>query len=75
MTVLEITLDNAGNVTAAEIKNSSGVFYLDDEAVHAFKKASPFPNPPKILFAEKDKFSFMFGFAVNIKKGFSMDFD
>lgn len=75
MTVLEITLDNAGNVTGTEIKNSSGVFYLDDEAIHAFKTASPFPNPPKILFADKDKFSFMFGFVVNIQKGFSLNFD
>lgn len=75
LTLVEITLDLNGNVTAAQIKSPSGVFYLDDEAIHAFKKASPFPNPPKALFADKDNFSFTFGFVVSLQKGFSMSFD
>jgi TonB family protein len=75
MTVLEITLDQTGAVIKTQVKSPSGIFYLDDEAVRAFQKASPFPNPPKALFASKDQFSFSFGFVVNIQKGFSLDFD
>lgn len=74
-TLVEITLDLSGAVIAAEVKSPSGIFYLDDEAVHAFKKAAQFPNPPKALFAEKDNFSFTFGFVVSLQKGFSMSFD
>ncbi len=75
MTILEITLDGLGNVVSTQIKSSSGVFYLDDEAVNSFRKASPFPNPPKILFASGENFSFTFGFIVNVQKGFSLNFD
>ncbi|MEI6804959.1 MAG: TonB family protein [Myxococcaceae bacterium] len=75
MTVLEITLDKTGTVIDTQIKTSSGVFYLDDEAIRAFQKASPFPNPPQALFASEEKFSFSFGFVVNVQKGFSLDFD
>ena len=74
-TLVEITLDLSGAVIGAEIKSPSGVFYLDDEAIHAFKTAAQFPNPPKALFAEKDNFSFTFGFVVSLQKGFSMSFD
>lgn len=75
LTVVEITIDTSGNVTHTQIKSSSNVFYLDDEAIAAFKRASPFPNPPKALFTSKQEFSFTFGFYVNVQKGFSLDFD
>jgi protein TonB len=74
-TLVEITLDLSGAVINAQLKSPSGVFYLDDEAIQAFKKAAQFPNPPKALFAEKDNFSFTFGFVVSLQKGFSMSFD
>lgn len=75
LTVVEVTIDSQGNVLETQIRNSSHVFYLDDEAISAFKKASPFPNPPKALFALKQDFSFTFGFYVNFQRGISLDFD
>lgn len=75
LTVLDVTIDSSGNLLSTEIKTSSGVFYLDDEALKAFRQASPFPNPPKVLFAERDRYSFQFGFMVSLQRGLSLDFD
>ena len=75
LTVVEITIDTTGKVTDAQIKNSSHVFYLDDEAIAAFKRASPFPYPPQALFESEPDFTFTFGFYVNVQKGFSINFD
>ncbi len=74
-TVVEVTLDPNGNLLNASIQTPSGVFYLDEAALQAFQKAGPFPNPPKVLFAQRDQFSFNFGFRISIEQGFSLDFD
>ena len=41
---------------------SSGVDFLDDEAIDAFKKAAPFPNPPKDLVESDGQIHFNFAF-------------
>ncbi|MES2503275.1 MAG: TonB family protein [Myxococcota bacterium] len=75
LTVLEVTIDAQGNVVNTSIKTKSTAFYLDQGAVMAFEQASPFPNPPKALFATADNFTFNFGFMVSLGKRFSLDFD
>ena len=39
----------------------TGLEFLDDEAIEAFKQAQPFPNPPKQL-VESGVIEFKFGF-------------
>lgn len=64
MTVVQVTLDRAGNVLDVNVAEASGAFVLDEEAVRAFKDAGPFGNPPPQLFKGEEKFSFLFGFNV-----------
>jgi outer membrane biosynthesis protein TonB len=42
------------------------VGFLDDEAVHAFQLASPFPNPPQGLLEADGSIRFQFGFFFEI---------
>lgn len=46
VTVLAVKLDTTGSLQAVEIERSSGLDFLDLEAVRAFEKAQPFPRPP-----------------------------
>jgi TonB family protein len=46
-TQLLIILNPQGNLVRIQVMGASGVRELDDAAVEAFKKAAPFPNPPK----------------------------
>lgn len=46
-TQLLIILNPQGNLVGIQVMGASGVRELDDAAVEAFKKAAPFPNPPK----------------------------
>ncbi|MBH1988542.1 MAG: TonB family protein [Myxococcaceae bacterium] len=75
LTVLSVTIDPKGELTSIEVFTSSGVFYLDDEAQNAFRKAAPFPHPPQALFSHEPVFRFDFGFMVSMKRGFMLDFD
>jgi len=70
-----VTIDKNGVVVSVSVQNESGVYYLDDEAVRAFKEASPFPHPPEVVFGGNNVFRFAFGFHITINKGFSLDFD
>jgi len=51
-TVVEYTLDRDGAVRDVHVLESSGVSYLDQVAVDAFRRAQRFPNPPPGLFSE-----------------------
>ena len=46
-TQLLIILNDKGNLVKVQVLGVSGVKELDDAAVEAFRKAAPFPNPPK----------------------------
>lgn len=48
-TSLIIVLNNEGTLVGVKVVSVSGIRELDDAAVEAFKKAAPFPNPPKGL--------------------------
>ena len=61
-TVVHIELDQAGNLEKAEVENSCGVDFLDQEAVSAITAAAPFPNPPPGVIEQDGKIKFSFGF-------------
>ena len=49
VTKIRITLDKNGDLQYIKVLGRSGVRSIDEAAVRAFKKASPFPNPPKSI--------------------------
>jgi TonB family protein len=68
-TLLNITLDEAGRVADITIEKSSGLDFLDLEAVESFKRAQPFPNPPPGLMEDDSKVRFKFGFFMEMGGG------
>lgn len=55
ITTIHVVLDSEGYLIQANIIKSSGFVPLDQEAVQAINKASPFPNPPKEVLGEDEK--------------------
>ncbi|WP_342381450.1 TonB family protein [Myxococcus stipitatus] len=68
-TLLEITLDEKGRVTDIQVEKSSGLDFLDMEAVSSFQRAQPFPNPPPGLLSDDSKVRFSFGFFLEMGGG------
>jgi TonB family protein len=63
VTVLHIVLDREGNLAGINVESSSGVEFLDSEAVTAFQRAGPFPNPPRgLIDTDTGVIAFRFGF-------------
>ena len=60
-TLLRVQLKPDGSLANVALETPSGVEFLDDEAIEAFKQAQPFPNPPKQL-VESGLIEFRFGF-------------
>ncbi len=67
-TQLYITLDDNGRLVSAEVKRSSGVDFLDQEALAAFHRAQPFPNPPMGVLETDRTVKFPFGFFFEMTK-------
>jgi TonB family C-terminal domain len=65
-TLLQVELDSEGKLIDVTIASSSGLKFLDDEAIRAFQEASPFPNPPKGLIESAGIIHFSFGFYFEI---------
>ena len=61
-TLLAVTLAADGHLKDAYVEKSSGLDFLDVEAVKAFERAQPFPNPPPGLLASDQTVKFQFGF-------------
>lgn len=68
-TVLAVTLDKAGGVSDLAVEKSSGVDFLDEEAMAAFKRSEPFPNPPPGLIDSAGQIKFSFGFYLQLNSG------
>jgi len=64
ITVVNVTLDAAGNLSDIELARSSGSDTVDREAIAAFRSAGPFPNPPKGLIDPNGLMTFPFGFYI-----------
>ena len=63
-TVIEFTLDRQGEITDVHIAASSGVQYLDEVAVDAFRIVQRFPNPPPGLIREDGTVKLPFAFTL-----------
>jgi TonB family protein len=62
-TLLRVQLKPDGSLANVALETPSGVEFLDDEAIEAFKQAQPFPNPPKQLVeSNSGLIDFRFGF-------------
>ena len=61
-TTIAVVLDLSGNLVDARILETSGAPHLDDEALAAFRRAQPFPNPPSELGDEDGHIRFPMGF-------------
>lgn len=64
-TELRIQLKPDGRLSNVALAQPSGLEFLDDEAVEAFKEAEPFPNPPRQLI-ENGTINFGFGFLFDL---------
>ncbi|MBU1219410.1 TonB family protein [Myxococcota bacterium] len=66
-TILRITLDSKGRLVKTIIIRRSGLTFLDQEAIRAFKAAAPFLNPPaEIVNPTTGNITFSFGFYVEV---------
>jgi len=63
-TVIEFTLDREGEITDVHVSASSGVQYLDEVAVDAFRVVQRFPNPPPGLIRENGTVQLPFAFTL-----------
>lgn len=65
ITQVQVSLSPAGKIVKIHIVRGSGVDFLDDEAVRAFRAAQPFPNPPGGMMDGKSQLiKFLFSFHV-----------
>ena len=68
-TLLSVTMNRNGHIVELQVAKSSGLRFLDDEAVAAFVRAAPFVNPPPNMFHDKEAIQFSFGFYLEISRG------
>jgi TonB family protein len=65
-TELRIQLRPDGKLGNVAVYQPSGLDFLDDEAIEAFKQAAPFPNPPRQLIEANGLINFGFGFLFDL---------
>jgi TonB family protein len=68
-TVVSVILDKGGSVKDVVVNKSCGVDFLDREAISAFRRAQPFPNPPPALLDDRGEIKFTFGFYLEVNHG------
>lgn len=64
ITVVQVVLEADGRLKDLQVTRSSGLDFLDYEAMGAIKRAEPFLNPPKGMINEQGEISFPFAFYV-----------
>jgi TonB family protein len=69
VTMLHILLKPDGSLSGVTVAKPSGLEFLDDEAVEAIKRASPYPNPPTQLVGQDGMIGFKFGFFFDVDGG------
>ena len=63
LTIVRVQLKPNGHLANVALEQPSGLEFLDDEALQAFRAAQPFPNPPRQLVDANDGLiNFQFGF-------------
>lgn len=68
-TMVNVTLDQKGMVQEIHVEKSSGLDFLDMEAIASFERAQPFPNPPVGLLDGDSTVRFSFGFFLEMGGG------
>lgn len=67
LTMVRVQLKPNGNLANVALELPSGLEFLDDEAIQAFRDAQPFPNPPRGLIDANDGLiNFQFGFLFDL---------
>jgi TonB family protein len=67
LTMLRVQLKPDGHLANVALDLPSGLEFLDDEAIQAFREAQPFPNPPRGLVDANDGLvNFQFGFLFDL---------
>jgi len=67
LTMVRVQLKPNGHLANVALELPSGLEFLDDEAIQAFKAAQPFPNPPRGLIDQNDGLvNFQFGFLFDL---------
>lgn len=66
-TRVDMVLNSDGTVRKLHVAKSSGLDFLDDEAIRALNAAAPFPNPPEGLKDEDGLIHIRFGFAMDVQ--------
>lgn len=69
-TQLSVALRADGSIADLWVERSSGVDFLDREAMAAFERAQPFPHPPSALVDESGLIRFSFGFYLQTGESF-----
>lgn len=72
-TVLAVTLGAGGTLEEASVERSCGLEFLDEEAIRAFRSASPFPNVPEGLKDDEGLVDVKFGFMLSLSGSVSID--
>jgi len=67
LTILRVTLKGDGSLQDMYVEKPSGLAFLDNEAMRAFRVAQPFSNPPEALKDDEGLISFRFGFMFEIQ--------
>ena len=70
--VLRVHLKQEGKIAYWNVLEASGIGFFDDEAIAAFQKAQPFPNPPKELVDSDGLIHFNFAFIFELSGRTSM---
>jgi TonB family protein len=65
-TFLRIQLKPDGRLSNVAIEQPSGLDFLDDTTIEAFKEAAPFPNPPHQMIESNGLINFGFGFLFDL---------
>jgi TonB family protein len=67
LTMVRVQLKPNGHLANVALELPSGLEFLDDEAIQAFRAAQPFPNPPNALIDANDGLiNFQFGFLFDL---------
>ena len=68
-TLLNVVLNERGLVKEIKVEKSSGIDFLDSEAIASFERSQPFPNPPPGLVGTDKTVHFQFGFFLEMGGG------
>jgi TonB family protein len=65
-TLVRVQIRPDGTLANVSLEQPSGLEFLDDEAIEAFRQAQPFPNPPHQLIERSGLINFGLGFLLDL---------